>query len=553
MANVLSEERRQQVIALGRLGWSLRRIESETGVRRETAGNYLKQAGVEVRQPGRWGRKPKPANEVTTDSTMVSEAAGSEGARAKPANEVTTDPEAFLDGELAKPANEVTTDSGELPRPSAGSHCLPFHELIIEALSRQRNAVAIYQQLVDHHGFRHSYESVKRYVRELRGTRSPEAHPIIETAPGEEAQVDYGEGPMVRNPETGKYRRTRLFLLTLGYSRKSVRLLCWKSSSEVWAQLHEKAFRRLGGAPKTTVLDNLKEGVIKPDVYEPELNPLYRDVLKHYGVVALPCRVRHPDRKGKVESGIGHTQRTPLQGMRFETLELAQAHLDAWEERWADTRIHGTTKRQVAAMFAEEKPHLLRLPAEPFRYYRFGERTVHLDGCVEVESAYYMAPPGHIGRRIQVQWDELHVRLIEPRTGRLLREHLRQSAGRYRVDPADRPTRTPATTLQLLARAGRAGPSIGALCTEIHQREPDGGPRRILGVLAQARKHGVPAVEDACAAALEIGAPTYRFVRRYVERCSPPTLTLKQVDELIRPLTHYRDLIHRMTEGEPRK
>jgi hypothetical protein len=91
--------------------------------------------------------------------------------------------------------------------------------------------------------------------------------------------------------------------------------------------------------------------------------------------------------------------------LRFESLEEAQAYLDHWERRWADTRIHGTTKRQVAAMFAEEKPTLLPLPLEPFRYYQYGERIVHLDGCVEVEAAYYGAPPGWIGRVVRVQWD----------------------------------------------------------------------------------------------------------------------------------------------------
>lgn len=116
---------------------------------------------------------------------------------------------------------------------------------------------------------------------------------------------------MVRHPVTNKYRRTRLFLLTLAHSRKSVRLLTWKSSSKIWAQLHEQAFRRLGGTTATVVLDNLREGVLEPDVYDAVLNPLYRDVLAHYGAVALPCRVRDPDRKGKVESGIHHTQRAP--------------------------------------------------------------------------------------------------------------------------------------------------------------------------------------------------------------------------------------------------
>ena len=237
--------------------------------------------------------------------------------------------------------------------------------------------MAIWQDLVDDHGFTGRYNSVKRFVRKQRGITTPEARVVIETAPGEEAQVDYGEGPMVRDPNTGKYRRMRMFVMTLGHSRKSVRLLVFRSSTQTWAELHEKAFRRLGGATRVVVLDNLREGVLTPDLYDPALNPLYRDVLKHYGAVALPCRVNDPDRKGKVESGVGHAQKTPLKGLRFETAEEAQAYLDRWEERWADTRIHGTTKRQVAAMFAEEKPALLPLPVEPFRYYQYGERTVH--------------------------------------------------------------------------------------------------------------------------------------------------------------------------------
>src|ERR1039458_9028545 len=146
-----------------------------------------------------------------------------------------------------------------------------------------------------------------------------------------------------------------------------------------------------GESPETrvVVLDNLRDGVLRPDTYDPIVNPLYRDMLQHYNVVALPCCVRDPDRKGKVERGVGHAKNTPLKGLRFESLEEAQTYLDHWEARWADTRIHGATKRQVAVMFAEEKPTLLPLPVELFRHYQYGERTVHLDGCVEVEAAYY--------------------------------------------------------------------------------------------------------------------------------------------------------------------
>src|SRR5205807_2012930 len=395
------------------------------------------------------------------------------------------------------------------PRRCAISACEPYRELMELGLSRGRNAMAIWQNLVSQHGFAHQYGSVKRWVGKQRGQQIPPAIPIIVTAPGEEAQVDYGTGPMVRDTHSGKYRRTRLFVMTLGYSRKSVRLLVFRSSSQFWAGRHEQAFRRRTGVTRVVLLDNLREGVLTPDIYDPTLNPLYRDMLQHYGAVALPCRVADPDRKGKVESGVGHAQKTPLKGQRFENLEEAQAYLDHWETRWADTRIHGTTKRQVAAMFAEEKPHLLPLPLEPFRCYQYGERTVHLDGCVEVEAAYYGAPPGWIGRRVQVQWDTFQVRLIDPKTGQLLREHLRQKRGWHRIKEADRPPRTPLSTNQLLTRAGYAGANIGTLCQAIHGRQGQLGVRRILGVLSLAKKFGAAVVDDACSAALEMGVHEY--------------------------------------------
>ena len=377
------------------------------------------------------------------------------------------------------------------------------------------------------------------------------AHAVIVTAPGEEGQADYGAGPMVRHPLTGKYRRTRLFVFTLGYSRKSVRLLTVESSARRWAELHEDTFRRLGGAVRVVVLYNLREGVLTPDLYDPTLNPLYRDVLAHYGAVALPCLVGDPDRKGKVESAIGHTQATPLKGLRFERLEDAQAYLDRWEARWADTRIHGTSKRQVAAMFAEERPALLPLPVEPFRYYRYGTRTVHLDGCVEVERAYYPAPPGWIGRAVAVQWDGRQVRLLDPATGQLLREHRPQRPGGYAPPPADQPSRTPPTTLALLARTTRAGARIGALCEAIHRRAGVPSVRRILGVLALIKQYGPAIVDEACGAALDCGATTYRFVRRYLEHRPAAPLTLRQIDPLIRELTHYRAVIAQRTQEVP--
>jgi transposase len=521
MSNALDADEQQQIRTLGRLGWTLSRIQAATGIRRETISRHLKAAGIPVRRRGR-------PREATANAAITSA--------------VSTDP--------APPGTEATPTAGPVRpgRAPSASACEPHRELIGDAVRRGRNAMAIWQDLVDDHGFTGRYASVRRFVRSLRGALPLEARVVILTAPGEEAQVDYGEGPMVRHPETGKYRRTRLFVLTLGYSRKAVRFLVWRSSAQIWAELHERAFRQLGGTVRVVVLDNLKEGVLTPDIYDPTINPLYRDVLAHYGAVALPCRVRDPDRKGKVEAGVGHAQKTPLRGVRFEALDEAQTYLDRWEARWADTRIHGTTKRQVAAMFAEEQPALGPVPLEPFRYYHFGVRTVHLDGCVEVDAAYYGTPPGWIGRQVQVQWNATFVRLLAPQTGQLLREHLRAPRGFHQIADADRPRRTPPKTVALLTAALHVGPGVHTICTHIHTHEGAAGVRRILGVLSLAKKHGPAVAEEAATVALDVGVLSYRFLKRYLER--RPPVTLRQVDPLIRQLTLYRDLIDRTT-GDP--
>ena len=235
MSNVLDYEKQQQILALGRLGWTVSRIAGAADVRRETATRYLRAAGLSVRARGRPGEaaaKPAISAEVSTDPP------------AKPA--------------ISPP--EVSTDSAPGRAPSA-SACEPHRERIEAALTLGRNAMAIWQDLVEE-GFTARYASVRRFVRQLRSRTPVEARVVITTAPGDEAQVDYGEGPMVRHPQTAKYRRTRLFVLTLGYSRKAVRLLVWHSSAQTWAELHERAFRRLGGTTRVVIYDYVARHII---------------------------------------------------------------------------------------------------------------------------------------------------------------------------------------------------------------------------------------------------------------------------------------------------
>ena len=169
MSNVLSEEKRQQVLALGRLGWSLRRIEQATGVRRETASSYLKAAGLTVRGRGRPPARPAKAAisaEVSTDSSPASaDAKGTDDAAPVPAQ-----------------------PPGRAPQASA---CEPYRELIVDALGRGRNAMAIWQDLVDDHGFPAGYASVRRFVSTVRQQPTVEARAVITTDPGED-YVEFG-------------------------------------------------------------------------------------------------------------------------------------------------------------------------------------------------------------------------------------------------------------------------------------------------------------------------------------------------------------------------
>jgi transposase len=206
------------------------------------------------------------------------------------------------------------------------SKCEPHRTFIDAQLRLGRNATAVYQDLVDLYGFDGAYNTVKRFVAQRRG-KEPEQFDRLSFAPGEEMQVDYGERAPTRVPGTDRYRKPRLFVATLRYSRRSSRRVDWKSGQQIWAELHEQAFRYFGGCARYVVLDNLKEGVVKPDLYGPALNPVYAAVLAHYEVVADPARARDPNRKGTVENAIGHTQATALKGRRFESLEEQNAFL----------------------------------------------------------------------------------------------------------------------------------------------------------------------------------------------------------------------------------
>lgn len=320
--NVLKPHLRTTVATLLDKGVSQREIHRTTGIDRKTIRRYARLHSA----------CPDPDKDVSKGSTTENVATGSETRSDQ------------------NPPSRPPGPSAVAPK-HARSACEPHREWIQEQVRLGRNAMAIYQDLVERWGFTHRYNSVKRCVRGLK-RKDPEQYDRLEFVPGEEAQVDYGQGALtLTTGGAAKYRRPRLFVMTLKYSGRAFRKVVWKSSKQTWCRLHEEAFRYFGGCTQYVCLDNLKEGVIGPDLYDPDLNALYAAVLKHYGVAADPARVADANRKGTVENAVKYTQDTALKGRRFDSIEAQNDWLRHWEERWAAPRIHGRAKRQVETMF----------------------------------------------------------------------------------------------------------------------------------------------------------------------------------------------------------
>ena len=511
--NRKSEMEQKQIIDLWKAGFSGRKISETLAFSRDAVGKYLKAAGIRLSR----GR-PKQAisrREVPTDSS---------------GSDVQTRP-------LTVPKCP--------PTPVARSQCETHRALIEDRVAKGMNGQVIFQDLVDELSFTGSYDSVKRFVRKLR-KKQPEVFAVIPTFPGKEGQVDYGRGAPTKHPVTGKYRRPWLFSMKLSHSRKAFRRVAWKSSSEVWCQLHEAAFRHFGGVPETIVLDNLKEGVIKPDIYDPQLNPLYATFLEYYGSVALPCRVATPRHKGKVESDIKYTQNT-LKGRRFEAIEEQQKFLDDWDARWANTRIHGTIKRQVKEIFeSEEKPALRPLPAENFPVLRIVKRKVHPDGCVAIDDTYYSAPHQWVGQELVVQVGRLFVDLIHPSTGERIARHGIQGKGRYVEIPEHKPDkkRLDKTHEWLLKQAQGIGVQTHQMVDHLLTADPHHNIRKAQGLLSFSRTHRPEHIEKAsglCILNQTFNYPSFKLILQRLHS-APAAAPLTQTHELIRSITDYQTL-----------
>jgi transposase len=491
--NRLAVSLQQSIHTLHARGWSARRIARELGLHRETVGRELKIS--------------KPAK-VATGSAAEEE---------------------------AKPA-KVATGSRSL--------CEPHREFITAALVQGLSAVRIHQDLLAEHAFAGRYNTVKRYVHALS-----EAAPLpfrrMETAPGEEMQVDFGQGAPVIDPTSGKRRRPHLFRATLSFSRKGYSEVVWRQDTESFIRCLENAFRHFGGVPKTVIPDNLKAAVLLADWFDPELNPKLTNFAEHYGLVILPTKPRTPQHKGKVEAGVKYVQNNALKGRSFGSLAEQNHYLSQWEARVADTRIHGTVRQQVEALFTQqEKSALQPLPAGLFPCFHEARRSVHRDGYVEYRKAYYSVPPEHVGRQVWVRGDSklLHIYTLLMRQ---IAVHTLVEAGRFATDQAHvHPHKRNAIergSEYLLERCQLIGPHSGAWAAAMYGNRGPIGMRVLQGLLQLARKHPVGQLEAASKMAVRHACWRLRDLRRLMEQGDQVVqIDFLQVHELIRDLSAYR-------------
>ncbi len=516
MANRLSMAEISAILTLHKTGHSNRRIAELLGVHRETVGRYV----------ARWQAENRPAappgSDDSTDQNRPNAPPGSEDA--------------------------ATPKEGVVSGPS--SECESYREVILAKLDAGLSAKRIHQDLSSDESFTASYYSVRRFVSKL-GRTTPLPFRRMETAAGEEAQIDFGTGAPVVDLD-GKRRRPWVLRVVLSHSRKGYSESVYRQTTENFIAVLENAFAHFGGVPKTLVIDNLKAAVARADWYDPEIHPKLQSFGVHYGTTFLPTKPYTPRHKGKVENGINYVQENGLKGRTFSSLADENTHLLDWETNVADTRIHGTTKQQVGRLFEEaERAALIPLPLERFAFFHEARRSVHRDGHVEVDKAYYSTPPEYVGRRLWVRWDGRLVRLFNDRWEQVA-IHAKAEPGRFRTAAAHIPNEKVSAVERgadhLLKQVALVGPQTRQWGEAMTQARGVEGIRVLVGLKNLAGKHESEAMERACEAALSHGAYRLRTIRQLLKRGtneSQQQFAFLEEHPIIRPLSDYSlDSLH---------
>jgi transposase len=274
--------------------------------------------------------------------------------------------------------------------------------LVEDLLKAKVEARAIHRRLCRSHGYTGSYSSILRFIAQIRPV-VPDAVVRIETAPGLEAQVDFGTVGLMWDPALRRQRTAYCFVMTLSWSRHMYVRFVFDQRIATWLQCHNLAFEAFGGVPMEMVIDNLKAAVLKASLSDPVLSEPYTRLARHCGFLVHPCRPHTPEHKGKVESGVHYVKRNFIASEEITDINDANTKVANWVAEEAGLRIHGTTyTRPMERFVGVERAALQPLPATPCDLEAVVRATLHRDCHVQVADAFYSAPHHYIGQCLDV-------------------------------------------------------------------------------------------------------------------------------------------------------
>ena len=400
--------------------------------------------------------------------------------------------------------------------PRTPSTLEPYAEVVQALLAQGVEMTAMWQRLRQDHGYTGSYSSVRRFVHRLQ---PPEPRVVVRvhTAPGEEAQVDFGPIGMLYDARRKRLRPAFVFVATLCYSRHQYTEIVFDQKTPTWIALHRRAFENWGGVPRRLVPDNLKAAVKEILVHDPVLAEAYRRMAQHYGFVIRPTRPATPEHKGKVESGVHYFQRNFMAGQDFADADVANQRALVWVREVAGTRIHGTTHQAPLKLFNDhEQAALLPLPAEPFMLCEIKQAKVHPDCHISLDGSYYSAHYRFVGRVLDVHVGERVVQLFDGQTlvaTHERAEHPGQWLTRDEHYPAEKVAYLQKTPERCRQIAADIGPMTRQVIDSLLADRPLDRLRSVQGILRLEEKVGRERLEAACARALHFGTAHLRGIK----------------------------------------
>jgi transposase len=404
--------------------------------------------------------------------------------------------------------------------PQNTSLVVPYAEMVATLLAQNIEMAALHNRLKER-GYQGSYSSLYRYVSRLQH-KQPEVTLRVETPPGYEAQVDFGEVGTFRDPQTGQPRKTYVFVMTLGYSRHLYAELVFDQKALTWLAAHTRALAYFGGTPQRLVIDNLKAGIQKAAWEDPEVNRSYAELAEHYGFLVAPCRPATPQHKGKVESGVHFIQRNFIAGRQPSNINEGNRDLLTWCATVAQ-RIHGTTKKKPAELFdAYEKPALTPLPPTAYDLGLYKKVKLHRDGYVVFEGSYYSAPFRLLGQTLWVRAGLSSVRLLDDNHHILATHERAKQPGERHTHPEHLPQEKacalPRTPQSLKQQAEQVGPNTLTLVEAILSDPVVDKTASAARLLRLADSYSPERLEAACARALRFCDPCYTTVRDILKK-----------------------------------